>query len=231
MEGGISRRRGYFILTVALLLAVVALLCFPRRHQPSASKTIALSEFDSLPQWEQQAEASQRSYRKTSSWKKPRSAAFSQQREYSSRPAAQAAPSKWVVDINHADSAELTRLYGIGPVLARRIVRFRSALGGFVSVNQIKEVYGFDTVYFPDLAPHVSVDTAAVQKIDINTATVGQLSRHPYLDSYQAKAIVKLRQRCGGFSTTSALLGVPIIDSQTYNNLVPYLICSLQPSK
>lgn len=230
MEGGISRRRGYLILTAALLLAVVALLCFPQRRQPSSSKTIAWSELDSLPQWEQQAEASQRSFRKSSSWK-PHTANYAYQRESSSRPTAQAAPSKWVVDINHADSAELTRLYGIGPVLARRIVRFRSALGGFVSVNQIKEVYGFDTVYFPDLAPHVTVDTAAVQKIDINTATVGQLARHPYLDNYQAKAIVKLRQKCQGFSSISDLLGVPIIDSQTYNNLVPYLICSLQPSK
>lgn len=230
MEGGISRRRGYLILTAALLLAVVALLCFPQRHHPSPVKTIAWSELDSLPQWERQAETSQRSYRKYSSWKS-HTANYSYQREYASRPAAQAAPSKWVVDINHADSAEFTRLYGIGPVLARRIVRFRSALGGFVSVNQIKEVYGFDTVFFPDLAPHVTVDTAAVQKIDINTATVGQLARHPYLDSYQAKAIVNLRQRCGGFNSTSALLGVPIIDSQTYNNLEPYLICSLQPSK
>lgn len=230
MEGGVSRRRGYLILTAALLLAVVALLCFPQRHHPSGAKPIALSELDSLPQWEQQAEASQRSFRKDYSWQS-HTATFTDRRASASRPAVQAAPSKWVVDINHADSAALTRLYGIGPVLARRIVRFRSALGGFVSANQIKEVYGFDTIYFADLAPHVAVDTAAVQKIDINTATVGQLARHPYLDNYQAKAIVRLRERCGGFGATSALLGVPIIDTQTYNKIVPYLICSLQPSK
>ncbi len=137
----------------------------------------------------------------------------------------------WVIDINHADSAELTKLYGIGPVLARRIVKYRSVLGGFINVNQIKEVYGFDTVYFQDIVPHVSVDTAAVRKIDINSASVGELARHPYLDSYQAKAIVRLRQRGGNFATVGDLMGVPIIDTQTFNKIAPYLICSLQPSK
>lgn len=47
-----------------------------------------------------------------------------------------------VVEINTADSAMFEHLRGIGPTLAKRIVAYRSALGGFVSVNQIAEVWG-----------------------------------------------------------------------------------------
>lgn len=230
MEGGVSRRRGYWILTAALLLAVVALLCFPRSPKPTDQGELVLAEIDSLAQWEQEAEHAQQSAHHYKRWPQ-RSHYTHSERSAEIRSEKSAEMPAWVIDINHADSAELTKLYGIGPVLARRIVKYRSVLGGFINVNQIKEVYGFDTVYFQDIVPHVSVDTAAVRKIDINSASVGELARHPYLDSYQAKAIVRLRQRGGDFATVGDLMGVPIIDTQTFNKIAPYLICSLQPSK
>src|SRR5699024_3376615 len=44
-----------------------------------------------------------------------------------------------MLDINVADSADWTKLYGIGSVFAGRIIHFREALGGFYSISQIKE--------------------------------------------------------------------------------------------
>ena len=49
-------------------------------------------------------------------------------------------------DINEADTAALMSVYGIGTKLAERIVKFRSGLGGFVSLNQLSEIYGLDSV-------------------------------------------------------------------------------------
>ncbi|HLS37651.1 MAG TPA: helix-hairpin-helix domain-containing protein, partial [Sphingobacterium bovisgrunnientis] len=52
------------------------------------------------------------------------------------------------ISINTADTSELKQLKGIGSVLAARIVKFRDALGGFHSVNQIQEVYGISEETF-----------------------------------------------------------------------------------
>ena len=47
------------------------------------------------------------------------------------------------VELNSADSLELLGLKGIGPVFASRILKYRNLLGGFYSVSQLLEVYGF----------------------------------------------------------------------------------------
>ena len=47
-----------------------------------------------------------------------------------------------VLDINHATATEWKRLPGWGEVLSKRTVKFREALGGFVSIEQLKLVYG-----------------------------------------------------------------------------------------
>jgi competence protein ComEA len=44
------------------------------------------------------------------------------------------------VELNSADSTDLVELYGIGPVFANRILKYRDLLGGFYSVNQLLEV-------------------------------------------------------------------------------------------
>ena len=44
---------------------------------------------------------------------------------------------KLSIELNSADSAALTKLYGIGPSFAKRIVKYRGELGGFISKEQI----------------------------------------------------------------------------------------------
>jgi len=46
------------------------------------------------------------------------------------------------VDLNAANLEQLDTLPGIGPVLAQRIVDWRTANGGFSSVDQLREVSG-----------------------------------------------------------------------------------------
>lgn len=52
------------------------------------------------------------------------------------------------VNINTASTAELTALPGIGEVLAQRIVDYRERVGGFESVEQLKEVSGIGDAKF-----------------------------------------------------------------------------------
>ena len=98
-----------------------------------------------------------------------------------------------LIDINTADTARLRQLRGIGPVFAARIVKYRTLLGGFVDTEQLLEVYGITTDLFTQIEPHVVVSHQEVKKLPINTATLDELRRHPYLDYYQARAIVDYR--------------------------------------
>jgi DNA uptake protein ComE-like DNA-binding protein len=123
------------------------------------------------------------------------------------------------------------QLYSIGPTFARRILKYRSLLGGYVDKEQLWEVYGMDSVRYNTIAPYVTVDPEGVAPLDLNTVSLDQLKRHPYLDYYQAKAIVLLRERVGRFESVQDLQKVPIIDNETYTKIIPYLTCNLQQNR
>ena len=134
-------------------------------------------------------------------------------------------------ELNTADSLDLVQLYNIGPVIARRILKYRSLLGGYVRKEQLREVYGIDSARYNDIAPHLTVDPSRITPIDINTADIDRLKRHPYLDYYQAKAIIRLREEKGAYAGVRDILNIPIIDSETFTRIEPYLICNSQPNK
>src|SRR5665647_1059817 len=50
------------------------------------------------------------------------------------------------LDLNSADSLHLLEIPGIGPVFASRIIRYRTLLGGYYAVDQLREVYGMRAV-------------------------------------------------------------------------------------
>ena len=62
-----------------------------------------------------------------------------------------------LVDLNAADAAALDALPGIGPVLAQKIVDWRTAHGRFASVDQLREVGGIGESKFAALKAKVRV--------------------------------------------------------------------------
>lgn len=105
------------------------------------------------------------------------------------------------VELNSADSVELLKINGVGPVFASRILMYRKKLGGFTNIEQLQEVYGIDSTRFSELAKQVIIDSALITKIDVNSATINELKKHPYLDYFLAKAIIDKRIQRGGYST------------------------------
>jgi competence protein ComEA len=61
------------------------------------------------------------------------------------------------VDLNSATVDQLDTLPGIGPVLAQRILDWRTANGPFTSVDQLNDVSGIGPSTFADLQPLVRV--------------------------------------------------------------------------
>ena len=73
----------------------------------------------------------------------------------------------------------------------------RSYYGGFVSIEQLKEIYGMRPENYERIKGFCIVNQALVRKIKINSATVEKLNAHPYISYYQAKAIYELRRNKG----------------------------------
>ena len=128
-----------------------------------------------------------------------------------------------VVELNSADTTLLMQVKGVGRFLARSIVRFRMQAGGFVSVEQLRDVYGMREENYLKIKDSFRVNTGLVQKIQINTASVDKLKNHPYLSFYQAKAIYELRRKEGKLKSVHDLKQIEDIDEQTLVRLSPYL--------
>ena len=62
-----------------------------------------------------------------------------------------------VVDLNAASATDLDTLPGVGPVMAARILDWRTAHGRFTSIDQLREVSGVGARTFERLRPHVRV--------------------------------------------------------------------------
>lgn len=128
-----------------------------------------------------------------------------------------------VVNLNSADSAQLESLNGIGPAFAARIIKYRNRLGGFCRKEQLKEVYGIDSVVYQKLVNRIVVYPDAVKQISINTATFDELRRHPYLTYKQMNAIIQYRKQHGSYKDLDGLRPIAILNETILNKLAPYL--------
>ncbi|MCA1756674.1 MAG: helix-hairpin-helix domain-containing protein [Bacteroidales bacterium] len=127
------------------------------------------------------------------------------------------------IDLNSADSLLLKSLPGIGDVLSVRIVKYRNILGGFISVNQIEEVYGIDSLLADRLKPLLVADRSLVRQVNINSAGYGDFLRHPYISESEASMIISYRDRVGTIGSVSELVLNRIFDRERYEKVFPYL--------
>jgi competence protein ComEA len=126
------------------------------------------------------------------------------------------------IDINFSDSVEFEKLPGIGPKLAGRIMVFRNKLGGFHSIDQVKETYGLADSIFQKIRPQLKL-SGDINKLDINLATKEELSSHPYIRWKLANAIIAYRQQHGNFGSLDDLKKIMIINEDIFNKMLPYL--------
>ena len=121
--------------------------------------------------------------------------------------------------LNTADTTQLRKVPGIGAYYAREIVRHGQWLGGYVSVDQLDEIDGFpqeSKKYFVVRQPHP-------KKLNINRLTLEQLRRHPYINYYQAKAIVDYRRLRGDITSLEDLRLIKDFPPEALKRLEPYI--------
>lgn len=126
------------------------------------------------------------------------------------------------IGLNTSDTSRWKKIPGVGSTFARRITKYRDLLGGFVSVQQLQEVYGMTDELLARIAPFVRTD-GEVNKILVNKASEEALRKHPYISYRQARAIIDYRHRRGYIPSLQALAMLEEFQDADCIRLEPYL--------
>lgn len=127
-----------------------------------------------------------------------------------------------VIEVNTATAEEWESLPGIGKVLANRLIRYREKLGGFSSLDQVKKTYGISDSVFAQIRPLLRLQPANVSGnawLNLNTATVSQLTTVAGIPEAIAKAIVVYRKEYGPFQQITDLKKLVLISDTIFQRV------------
>lgn len=111
-----------------------------------------------------------------------------------------------IIDINQATKEDLIKIYGIGEAISLRILKQKENLGGFVSMEQMKDVWGLSPEVIENLNSHFKVSVLPnFKKIDVNNASLKELSQFYYFRYALAKEIVTYRSMRGNINNIEDL--------------------------
>ena len=137
------------------------------------------------------------------------------------------------LNLNMVDSLTLLSIKGIGPYSAGKILAYRQALGGFVSLDQLDEIEGLraenlqllkQMAYLQSADAQAAGDSlAGVKQLLVNEADFKQLLRHPYLSYSQVCAIVNRRRESGRIDSLEVLVFMEEFGPKDLHRLRPYL--------
>jgi DNA uptake protein ComE-like DNA-binding protein len=104
-----------------------------------------------------------------------------------------------VLDINEATKEDLMKVYGIGDKISDRILEQKQKLGAFLSMEQMNDIWGLSPEVIEKLNVSFNIKSVAnAKRININNASVKELSQFPFFRYQLAKDIVIYRTMNGG---------------------------------
>lgn len=127
-----------------------------------------------------------------------------------------------MVELNTADSLTLIKLPTIGGFRAMKIMQHRKRLGGFVHLEQLKEIKYFDDSLINTIKPFVSIDSSIIKKININ-ADDSLMNKHPYFWNGIAKNLINYRKQNGAFKSINDLKKLYTLNEEKINKIKPYI--------
>ncbi|MDG1036955.1 MAG: helix-hairpin-helix domain-containing protein [Crocinitomicaceae bacterium] len=128
------------------------------------------------------------------------------------------------VELNSVTREALIDLPGIGAFYADKIISYRENLGGYVSIEQLREIWKFEEyVHLEHLEQFLTVDSRIIERLDLNNSTFEQLKNHPYISYSVANSIVKMRKAHGDYYDLEELLESKLIDRELFEKIRTYL--------
>ena len=96
-------------------------------------------------------------------------------------------------------------------------------MGGFYHKEQLKEIYGIDSLKYAEINSQVSVNADKVNRININIISFDQLRIFPYLGYKQVNAIIQYRTQHGNYTSIGDMKNIAILDEGILLKIEPYL--------
>lgn len=129
-----------------------------------------------------------------------------------------------IVELNTADTSQLIQLKGIGSKLSINIIKYRTQIGGFSEVSQLKEVYGISPETYSNIQKQIQVDRSKILKINLNEITFNELNQHPYFKGALCKEICDLRKKKNyHIENLEELKEIQLINEEIFRKIAPYI--------
>jgi len=123
------------------------------------------------------------------------------------------------ITLNVADTSALRKVPGIGLFYAGEIANYGRRLGGYVNVDQLSEIENFPE----EAKQYFQIDISKVKKLNVNRLSLAKLRAHPYINYYQARAIVEYRHKNGNIKSIDELKLLPHFTEDFLKKIKPYL--------
>ncbi len=128
------------------------------------------------------------------------------------------------VNINSASKDDLIKVNGIGEVLASRILDQREKLGAFVSQEQFDEIWGLSPEVLRHMKKYFKIEVPQnLKKININNASLKELSQFYYFKNGLARAIIIYRSMNGDIKSTADLKQIKGFPEDKASIIIQYL--------
>jgi DNA uptake protein ComE-like DNA-binding protein len=104
----------------------------------------------------------------------------------------------WIIDINTATDVEWKQKTHLPSALISRIMHYKSFVGSFHSIQEIKKVYGMEDTTFSKLYKHLVVLTKTANPMNANALRFKQWQALGLFSNAQIAQIIQHRQNNGG---------------------------------
>ncbi len=128
-----------------------------------------------------------------------------------------------IFELNSCNSKALKQFDCLDSMMVQKIIQKRKSLGGFISLNQLFEIDSLPISCIDAIKKFAITDTSMIRKIDINSVSIKNLGRHPYMGYNIASALVNFRDKHGKFSGPNDLKKCMIMTNERIEKIKPYL--------
>ncbi len=127
-------------------------------------------------------------------------------------------------DINKATEEDLIKINGIGAVLSKRIIQYRTKLAGFTFDHQLYEVWNLDKLVVGKILEQFTViEKPAIKKININTASFKEILTIVYIDYELCKKIFDYKKEIAEYQSVEELKNIDGFPLDKYERITLYL--------
>lgn len=132
--------------------------------------------------------------------------------------------SSYQKDLNKAEAKDVHKATDLEFKIAYRIVNFRKKLGGFLTFEQLKDVYGLSEDDIKKVTGKFVLKTIPnIKKININLASASELAELVYINEYMAANIIDERVLREGYKSLDELRYVTHFPVEKLDRIKLYL--------